>query len=408
MHPQDGCARQLDRKAGRPRFELGEIFRAHIDAFRDRHTLSPLQAQVVRAICACRTAQLGGHLDVCLDCGYKRPAYNSCRNRHCPKCQALDQHRWLERCLSRILPVAYFHVVFTLPGELASVGLRNRRLVYELLFRAAASTLLTLGKDPERLGALLGLTMVLHTWTRDLRFHPHVHVIVTGGGLRSDGQRWLSTGGKYLFPVKLLGSLYRGKFLGHLARAHKDGQLDLPEELAADGCFDRLLDKLYATDWVVYAKRPFAGPEQVFSYLGRYTHRVALSNHRILDVTQKAITLATRHGKTVTLSPEELIRRFLLHVLPRRFPKIRHYGLMASANVHSRLERARALLQPTDADTQTETGDAISAEPQATDELMQRLTGIDPTICPACQGSRLQRFPLDIPTHARPPPAAAA
>ena len=297
MHPQQGCARPLDRKAGRSRYDLGEIFRAHIDAFRDRHILSPYQAQVVRAICACRTAQLGGHLDVCLDCGYKRPAYNSCRNRHCPKCQALDQHRWLERRLERILPVAYFHVVFTLPGKLASVGLRNRRLVYELLFRAAAETLLTLGKDPQRLGALLGITMVLHTWTRDLRFHPHVHAIVTGGGLSPDDQRWLSTGDKYLFPVKLLSSLYRGKFLGHLARAHKDARLDLPAELAEDGGFDRLLSKLYAKDWIVYAKRPFAGPEQVFSYLGRYTHRVGLSNHRILDVTEKAITLATRNQR---------------------------------------------------------------------------------------------------------------
>jgi len=304
--------------------------------------------------------------------------------------------------------VAYFHVVFTLPGELASVARRNRRLVYEMLFRAASETLLTLGKDPERLGALLGLTMVLHTWTRDLRFHPHVHAIVTGGGLSLDSQRWLSTGGKYLFPVKLLGRLYRGKFLHRLARAHKDGQLDLPEELAEDGGFDRLLDKLYAKDWVVYAKRPFAGPEQVFSYLGRYTHRVALSNHRILDVTDKAITLSTRHKKTVTLSPEELIRRFLLHVLPRRFVKIRHYGLMASANVHSRLETARALLEPADTRTPAQTVHPIPAEPEATHDLMQRLTGIDLAVCPACQGQRLQRFPLPTPAQARPPPAAVA
>ena len=408
MHLLEGCAGKLDRQASRARYDLGEIFRAHIAAFRDRHILSPLQAQVVRAICACRTAQLGGHLDVCLDCGYKRPAYNSCRNRHCPKCQALDQHRWLERRLERILPVAYFHVVFTLPGELASVGLRNRRLIYELLFRAAAETLLTLGKDSKRLGALLGITMVLHTWTRELRFHPHVHAIVTGGGLSLDGQHWLSTGSKYLFPVKLLGRLYRGKFLHYLARAHRDGQLDLPRDLAADGGFDRLLEKLYTKDFIVYAKRPFAGPQQVFSYLGRYTHRVALSNHRILDVTDEAITLATRPGKTTTLSPEELIRRFLLHVLPRRFQKIRHYGLMASANVHSRLERARALLESTVTAAQAATSQPVPIASETTGELLERLTGIDPAICPACQGSRLQRFPLDAPAHARPPPAAVA
>ncbi len=288
------------------------------------------------------------------------------------------------------------------------MGLRNRRLVYELLFRAAAETLLTLGKDPQRLGALLGITMVLHTWTRDLRFHPHIHAIVTGGGLSLDGRRWLSTGEKYLFAVKLLGRLYRGKFLGHLARAYKDGQLDLPRDLAEDGGFDRLLSKLYAKDFIVYAKRPFAGAQQVFSYLGRYTHRVALSNHRILNVTEQAITLATRDGKTVTLSPEELIRRFVLHVLPRRFQKIRHYGLMASANVHSRLERARALLESTATATQAETSHPIPIESETTNELLQRLTGIDLAICPACQGPRLQRFPLDTPAYARPPPVAAA
>ena len=249
MHPEDGCVPgPVGRSAGRPRFDLGEIFREHSESFRARNTLSPEQAKVLRAICACRTAALGGHVDVCLDCGYQRPAYNSCRNRHCPKCQALDQHRWIEQRLERILPVPCFHVVFTLPGELAVLGLRNRRLVYDLLFRAASETLLTLGKDEKRLGVLLGITMVLHTWTRDLRFHPHVHCLVTDGGLSLDGKEWRSGGGKYLFPYKVLRKLFRGKLMHHLACARAGGRLDLPSHLVEDGSFDHFLGNLYAKD----------------------------------------------------------------------------------------------------------------------------------------------------------------
>jgi len=367
---------------------------------------------VLRAICACRTAALGGHLDVCLDCGAQRPAYNSCRNRHCPKCQALDQHRWLELRLERVLPTYHFHLVFTLPAELAAIGLRNRRIVYELLFRAASDTLLTLGKDPKRLGALLGFTMVLHTWTRELRFHPHLHAIVTGGGLSLDEERWRDAGGKYLFPIKVLGRLFRGKLLDHLARAHADGQLDTPPELDEDGAFEHLLDQLYSKNWVVFAKRPFAGAEQVFTYLGRYTHRVAISNHRILDVAEDAITIATRNGNTATLEPHQLIRRFLLHVLPKRFVKIRHYGLMAATNVHSKLERARALLAPIGPEPSTTEAEHERDDRhpglESTDDLIERLTSIDPRVCPVCNGRRLQRLPLDALLRARPPPGLPA
>jgi hypothetical protein len=374
--------------------------------------VSTEQYRVLKAICACRTATLGGHLDVCLDCGYHRPAYNSCRNRHCPKCQALDQQRWLEARLERILPTSYFHLVFTLPAELAALGLQNRRLVYELLFRAASETLLDLGKDPDRLGAVLGITMVLHTWTRDLRFHPHVHAIVTGGGLSLDGQRWCDTGRRFLFPVTVLSRLFRGKFLHYLARARAGGDLDVPEQLDDGGAFEHLLERLYTKNWIVYAKRPFAGAEQVFAYLGRYTHRVGISNHRILDVCEHAITIATRDGKTATLTPQQLIQRFLLHVLPRRFVKIRHFGLMASANVHSKLERARSLLAPIEPEPSPTVAehdrddDNPSNEP--IDDLIERLTGIDPRVCPVCNGRRMQRLPLQNLLRARPPPGLAA
>lgn len=403
MSPHGGCAGSV-AAASRPSFDLGEIFRAHGETFRSQFSLSPEQGQVMRAIAACRTAALGGHLDVCLDCGHERPSYNSCRNRHCPKCQALDQHRWLEQRLGRILPTHHFHVVFTLPSELRSLVRRNPRQLHTLLFRAASQTLLTLGKDPERLGAQLGFTMVLHTWTRDLRFHPHVHAIVTGGGLSLDGQQWIATSPKYFLPVKVLGKLFRGKFLDQLRRAHDEDSLDLPEELREPMALDRLFDDLHAQRWVVYAKPPFAGPDQVFAYLGRYTHRVALSNQRILDVTEDSVTFATRDGKTATLSPVELIRRFLLHVLPSRFTKIRHYGLYASANVETRLEQARRLLVDSIADPTSETqqGEADADTAKTWKDRLQELTGVDPDVCPACGSTRLRR--IAIPKQARPPP----
>lgn len=395
MHPHEGCARS--RLVSRARFDFGEIVRAHSEAYRARYPLSGEQAQVLRAVAACRSSALGGHLDVCLDCGYERPAYNSCRNRHCPKCQALEQHRWLEQRQRRILPTHYFHVVFTLPRELTALAPRNRSRLYELLMRSAAETLLQLGTDPKRLGAQLGITTVLHTWTRDLRLHPHVHAIVTGGGLSLDEQRWIDAGTRYLFPVKVLSRLFRGKLLDQL----DPSQLELPPELQSQRAFAHFKSALYAKDWVVYAKRPFAGAQQVFAYLARYTHRVALSNHRLLEVTENAVTLATRDGNSVTLSPLELIRRFLLHVLPRRFVKIRHYGLMAASNVHTRLEIARELLL-TRADAPGTNRTAEYHDEIDTAVLcLLRLTGIDLRLCPACGGLRLVRRPLQ---RARPPP----
>ncbi len=347
----------------------------------------------------CRTEVLGGHVDVCPDCGHQTaPSYNSCRDRHCPKCQALDQARWIEARKKRILPVPYFHVVFTLPGELKPLALRNRRLIYGLLFTTASQTLQELGRDPDRLGALLGITAVLHTWTRDLRFHPHLHCVVTGGGLALDGDRWVSTGDKFLFPVKVISALFRGKFIDALRRLHRRGVIDLgaDDHLCPD--FSKLRKTLFSKKWVVYAKRPFAGPEQVFAYLGRYTHRVAISNYRIQEVTDKAVTFATRGEKSATLHPHEFIRRFLMHVLPKGFAKIRHYGLLASSNVKAKLPIARRLLMPDDTPHRE-----VAPDWQ---HLLEDLTGIDITRCPEC-GGRLCRVSLPSDPRRMSPPSRA-
>lgn len=377
----------------RPRWEVADVFRAHGEAYRQSHALSGDQLKVMRAIEACRTEVLGGHLDVCPDCGFKRPSYNSCRNRHCPKCQSLAQARWIEQRIQRILPVHYFHVVFTLPAELRQLVRANRRLLFDLLFEAASQTLLELGDDPERLGGRLGITSVLHTWTRDLRFHPHLHCLVTGGGLDPEGQAWLPLRPRYLFPVKVLGALFRGKFLDGLRRLHQDHLLHLDgpaARLADPAAFARLLDTLYRTSWGVYAKRPFAGPEQVFRYLGRYTHRVALSNQRIQHIDEHGVRFATKDGRSVTLPPQTFIRRFLDHVLPSGFTKIRHFGLHASGNVGTKLAQARALLAPVQPSSATPLATSL---PLPWQELVLQLTGVDPTRCPHC-GAQLVRRPL--------------
>jgi putative transposase/transposase-like zinc-binding protein len=385
--------------AGRPRLEVADIFRAHGEVYRQQHALLPEQRAAMRAIAVCRTALLGGHVDVCDACGLARPAYNSCRNRHCPKCQALTQARWIEKRRERVLPTHAFHAVFTVPHELGPLARRNRRLIFTLLFAAASRTLLDLGRDERRLGALLGVTAVLHTWTRDLRFHPHVHCIVSGGGLAADGTRWIASRQKYLFPRRVLSALFRGKFLAALARAHARGELELGgTDLAARAAFSRLQDALYRKDWVVYAKRPFAGPQQVFKYLGRYTHRVGISNRRLVSLDAQGICFHTKAGQQVTLSPEEFIRRFLLHVLPDGFVKIRHYGLLASSNVHTKLADARRHL---------EGEDRASNEPRADptwQERLRALTGIDVTTCPRC-GGHMMRQPLA--PHALPPSGPA-
>jgi hypothetical protein len=398
---------------------LGDIFRAHGEAYRKSHVLSEPQRRAMRAIEVCRTPVLGGRLDVCDNCGYEDVVFNSCRNRHCPTCQSLSQARWIEGRMQRLLPTSYFHVVFTVPDDLLNgVALRNRERFFDMLFAAASSTLLTLGADPKRLGAQLGATLVLHTWTRELKFHPHVHCIVTGGGLHRDGTRWLDAPNQgYLFPVEVLAKLFRGKLIDALARAHQAGHLELSgacAELANPKAFARLKDQLYQMKWVAYAKEPFAGPGQVFEYLGRYTHKVGISNQRLLSLTGDGVHFRTKGDATLTLAPNDFIHRFLQHVLPTGFVKIRHYGLLASGNATTKLEVARRLLEATHAGFALAVGlvaavllgGNASPPPEFPEDwrvLLERLTGVDVSRCPNCGLGTLNSFPLPRLLFPRPP-----
>jgi len=383
----------------RPPLEVADVFRAHGETYRQRHALTLDQLRVMRDIETCRTAVLGGHAEVCPECGFARLAYNSCRNRHCPKCQALAQARWIEQRMARVLPTHHFHVVFTLPSDLRPLCMRNPRRIFDLLFASASRTLLKLGEDDKRLGAQLGFTAVLHTWTRSLEYHPHLHCIVTAGGLSADGQRWIPTSGadgRYLFPARVLGDLFRGIFLDGLRTLYDRNELSLGDDdgLASPSGFARFIDGLYRKKWLVYAKRPFSGPKQVYRYLGRYTHRVGISNHRLRSFDERGVCFATKNGKTVTLAPEEFIRRFLMHVLPRGFVKIRHYGLLAPCHVDGRLELARLLLDPTAAES-APPSDESPAKPTWTERLFG-LTGVDPLLCPHCGKARLVAYPLHL------------
>jgi predicted Zn-ribbon and HTH transcriptional regulator len=386
----------------RPPLEVADVFRAHGEDYVRRHRLTPDQLKVMRDIVACRTAVLGGHLDVCPDCGHERPSYNSCRNRHCPKCQATAAAIWLEARQQRLLPVPYFHVVFTLPAALRVLCQRNPVPLYKVLFASASKTLLELGQDPERLGAQLGFSAILHTWTRTLEYHPHLHCIVTGGGLNAAGDQWVPTRPDYLFPVRVLGALFRGKFLDGLLRRFAAGDLVFGPgctELAVPEHFRCFVDRRYAEDWVVYAKPPFAGPEHVYQYLGRYTHRVGLSNQRLLHLDDRGVTFLTKGGASLTLAPDEFIRRFLQHVLPAGFTKIRHYGLLAPAHVHGRLHAARRLLTAA-APAACPPPPPLHESRPGVERVLARL-GVDPMRCPAC-GSRLNRKPCALPPRPRP------
>lgn len=386
----------------RPRLEVADIVRAHGDAFVRDHRLTPQQHAVLRDLRRCRTAELGGHKDTCAACGHiEGLSYNSCRNRHCPKCQSLPQARWVEQRVARMLPSHAFHVVFTLPRQLRRLALVNPTLVFDSLFACAAASLLELARDPRRLSAELGITSVLHTWARDLRFHPHVHCIVTGGGLSLDGQRWVAAAQNYLLPVRALGELFRGKLLDVLAAAHRDAKLcfDGPAASYADpDRFRALVDNLRRVRWVVYCKPPFGGREQVVRYLGQYTHRVGLSNHRLVFLGEHTVTFRTRGDSKVTLPAGEFLRRFVLHVLPKGFVKIRHHGLFAASNVHTKLEHARSLLRRTEPHAADAAADAQPPPPRAPHdfrELLLALTGIDLRRCSRCGALAVVRGPLD-------------
>ena len=342
---------------GRPTLEVADIFRAHGPAWREKQAghLNIGQLKVMSAIEQCRTAALGGHIVRCNACDYEEISYNSCRNRHCPKCQARAAERWLKARQADLLPVDYYHVVFTLPAAIASIAYINKAVIYRLLFDVAAETLTTIAADPKRLGAQIGVTLVLHTWGSALTHHPHVHGIVPGGGLSPDGERWVACRRGFFLPVRVLSRFFRRRFIEELERLHRAGELqffgdDLP--LLEPSAFARWLAPLRTSEWVVYAKRPFAGPEAVLAYLSRYTHRVAISNRRLVAMNKNAVTFRwkdyrakgrTRH-KTMTLAADEFMRRFLLHVLPSGFHRIRHYGLLANAERRRNLAKVRVAL----------------------------------------------------------------
>jgi putative transposase/transposase-like zinc-binding protein len=381
----------------RPPLEVADIFRQHGYDFRLMHSLSPEQRRVMRAIERCRTAALGGHVEQCDACGHQRIAYNSCRNRHCPKCQSLAKTRWLQARLDDLLPVEYFHVVFTLPEQLAAVALQNKRVVYNLLFSAAAETLRTIAADPRHLGADIGFLAVLHTWDQTLRHHPHLHCVVPGGGLSVDGQGWRSCRSGFFLPVNVLARLFRRLFLQGLERAYEQDKLSFHGAcafLAKPTAFNRLLKSVQTREWWVYAKPPFGGPAQVLAYLGRYTHRVAISNHRLLSLKHGKVTFSwrdNRHGQlrsTMTLTAEEFIRRFLLHVLPRGFQRIRQFGLLSNRR-RSELARCRQLLGTTEQ----------TVEPLCQDykTLYQTVTGASLRPCPACCTGTMKFFSSLVP-----------
>jgi len=354
----------------RPALEVADIFRAHGPAWRLKQAghLSLGQLKVMSAIEQCRSAALGGHVLQCPACDHIQIAYNSCRNRHCPKCQASAARRWLEARQADLLPVEYYHVVFTLPAPISDIAYYNKAVVYGILFKAAAETLCTLAADPKHLGARIGATLVLHTWGSAMTHHPHVHGIVPGGGLSFDGGRWVACRPGFFLPVRVLSRLFRRLFLEKLGDAHRAGKLQFFGEhawLAEPKAFTDWLKPLRQCEWVVYAKRPFAGPEAVLAYLSRYTHRVAIANSRLLALDEQGVTFKWKdyrakeryQHKTMTLDPDEFIRRFLLHVLPSGFHRIRHYGLIANTTRKDNLARARELLidektiESTDAET---------------------------------------------------------
>jgi hypothetical protein len=370
----------------RPALEVADIFRAHGPAWRCAQAghLSLGQLKVMSAIEQCRSAALGGHLLQCPACEHTQIAYNSCRNRHCPKCQATAAQRWLEARQADLLPVEYYHVVFTLPGPISDIAYYNKPVLYSLLFQAAAETLRTIAADPKHLGARIGATLVLHTWGSAMTHHPHVHGIVPGGGLSLDGQRWVACRPGFFLPVRVLSRLFRRLFLEKLSDTHRAGKLKFFAEharLADPGAFADWLKPLRHCEWVVYAKRPFAGPEAVLAYLSRYTHRVAIANSRLMALDEQGVTFKWKdyrakeryRHKTMTLATDEFIRRFLLHVLPAGFHRIRHYGLIANTTRKDSLAQARELLMnektepPTDAESNgADTADSGTPDTSAT------------------------------------------
>ena len=377
-----------------PPLEVAEVFRRYGPAYRERQgaALSPAERRVLRAIEVCRTAALGGHVEQCDECGHRRIWYNSCRNRHCPQCQSLARAEWIEDRQAELLNCEYFHVVFTLPEALAAIAYQNKKVVYGLLFRAAAETLRTIAADPQHLGAQIGFFAVLHTWGQTLVHHPHLHCVVTGGGLSPDGSRWIPGRPGFFLPVEVLSRLFRRLFLDSLEKAFAGGKLQFFSSL--EGLRERrgflaYLAPTRKVEWVVYAKRPFAGPAQVLDYVGRYTHRVAISNQRLLAIEEGQVGFRWKdyrdanRQKTMTLSADEFLRRFLLHVLPQGFQRIRYYGLLGNRYREQNLARCRQLLGMPAAQPAGE-------PPPDYRDRYEQLTGRSLSECPACHQGRMR------------------
>jgi hypothetical protein len=393
----------------RPAVEVADIFRDHGAAWRRANAghVSLGQLKVMSAVETCRTAALGGHVAACEDCDHIRIAYNSCRNRHCPKCQGAAAREWLADRQAELLPVPYFHVVFTLPAAIAAIAYQNKRVVYDLLFKASSETLLTIAADPKHLGARIGITAVLHTWGSAMTHHPHLHMIVPGGGLSPNGERWIACRPGFLLPVRVLSKLFRRRMLEKLVAAHAAGKLNFfgaQAHLADADAFAAFLAPLRKTKWFVYSKRPFAGPEAVLAYLSRYTHRVAISNSRLIAADDNGVTFTCKdyrikgrdRYKTMTLGTHEFIRRFLIHVLPSGFHRIRHYGLFANGRRADNLARARTLL---DAPVPPPTVD-----PPDTAEADQPQRPAHP--CPCCGGRMIVIETFEPGCAPRAPPQA--
>jgi hypothetical protein len=392
----------------RPVLEVADIFRVHGPIWRAANAghVSLGQLKVMSAITHCRTAALGGHVARCEKCAHEHVAYNSCRNRHCPKCQGAAAREWLAARQAELLPVPYFHVVFTVPAPIADIAYQNKAAIYDILFKATAETLITIAADPKHLGARIGITAVLHTWGSALTHHPHLHCIVPGGGISLDGERWISCRPKFLLSVRVLSRLFRRLFLEKLAAAHDADRLSFFNDLAplADrDVFDAHLAPVRKLEWVVYAKPPFGGPEAVLAYLSRYTHRVAIGNSRLVAFDGNTVSFkwkdyrAQGHEryKTMTVGADEFVRRFLIHVLPSRFHRIRHYGLFANGGRTANIARARELLGVT----------AAEIKP-ADDEDCEEAAPSQP--CPCCGGRMIIIETFERGAQPRAPPAASS
>lgn len=387
--------------------EVADIFRQYGHAYRRSHEMPLNQLRAMRAIEVCRTAELGGHVEQCDTCGAIRISYNSCRNRHCPKCQFLRKEKWLEKRKEDLLPVQYFHVVFTIPDELNPLALRNQRVIYNILFRSVAETLTELSRDQKYLGAQIGFIGILHTWGQNLMDHPHIHCIVTGGGLSPDGDKWVSCRKGFFLSVRVMSRLFRGKLLDYLRKSYDSQELIFPgniSHLQESEAFREFLKGFYSQEWVVYCKPPFKCPEMVLEYLGRYTHRIAIGNHRILKIEDGKVSFLWRdyadgnRNKIMTLDAFEFIRRFLLHVLPDRFVKIRYYGLLGNRNRKAMLSKCRKFLGVI---TVKVTNRDVSETWQ---EFLLRVCGINLMRCPFCGKGKMVRKAVLLPERHKEPP----